>query len=190
MSAAYAPAPERPSAPAPRWARRVALAVVVCVLPSALWRMSVVVTGPWCDPELSTFEKKWPSSPLEQPYLVFLSLLQVSAGLAAFGLVERWGEVAPRWVPFVGGKTLSVRAVVTAAAIGTAMLFLIEGYGILNSIFEFRPPHEEPSCVMPKSGARVTLLKVLYAPLLVWPALMAVLTVAYWRRRTRPAAQD
>jgi hypothetical protein len=116
-------------------------------------------------------------------YLVLLSLLQMGAGALTLGLVQPWGEVLPRWLPLLGGRRVAVRAAVVPAAIGAGLLFLIEGYALLNSLFHFRVS-TQTICVLPETGWQVSLLKVAYAPLLAWPLLLTVVTVAYHRRRT------
>src|SRR3977135_1022876 len=48
-------------------------------------------------------------------YLVALSVLIEIAAVLTLGLVQRWGEVVPRWVPVVGGKNIPRKAVLIPA---------------------------------------------------------------------------
>jgi hypothetical protein len=65
-------------------------------------------------------------------------------GPLTIGLVRPWGEVLPRWIPLVGGRTVPVRAAVTVAGLGTIFIFGVYAYALLNPIFRFRVPPDEP----------------------------------------------
>ncbi len=44
---------------------------------------------------------------LSVPYVLTLSVLSEVIALLAIGLVRGWGEVVPRWIPFLGGLSLT-----------------------------------------------------------------------------------
>lgn len=107
------------------------------------------------------------------------------AGLAAFalvgvvltlGLVQRWGEVFPRWMVGVRGKRVPVRlavvpAALVAAAVASASISLLS---------------------MPKTRNMITDGDPLVAPMLLWPAWAVALgaaTLAYYLRRRSVCAQ-
>jgi len=105
-----------------------------------------------------------------------------------------WGEVVPRWIPLVGGRTVPVRAAVTAASLGATFIFGVYAYALLNPIFDFRVAPDLPGCPSPLDGPGAWVAVASYAPLLVWGPLLVVVTVAYYRRRshitTTPSRTD
>jgi hypothetical protein len=79
--------------PASRWVTAAAYAVPLCILPSALWRLTVALNG---GPERSGNCGGSADRGL-QLYLVGLSAGSLVLGLLTVGLVRPWGEVFPRW---------------------------------------------------------------------------------------------
>ncbi|WP_051108919.1 hypothetical protein [Actinomadura flavalba] len=159
-------------AAAPRWARRAAHAAALLALPSGLWRIGLALGFPLghTDEGLRALVGTSAWGPV---YLVALSLLTEAAALLTLGLVARWGEVAPRWVPLVGGAPLPRRAVAGAAWLGVAVL------AVLWTPFLFW-------WTLPDDGMTPlghTLVGFLYLPLVAWAPLLAAVTVSYQRRR-------
>jgi len=161
-------APGRTDAAAPaRWAVLAAYAVPLCVLPSAVWRLSVAVSD----------------ESANAGYLTLLSVLSMGLALLTLGLVHRWGERVPHWVPRLGGRPIPPRPVVLVAMIGATLLVAVCVYFFLNQVFHFvdrgwvgvgrdEPVHEPP-------GWEVFRY---YLPLVAWgPLVLAV--VADYRRR-------
>jgi uncharacterized membrane protein YbhN (UPF0104 family) len=141
--------------PASRRAVFTAWAVPLCVLPSAVWRLTEVgrvTTDRW--------------------YLVLLSVLSLLLALLTLGLVQRWGE---RFPP---------RLVTTSATTGGVLLLAVTAYVGLNAVFGFveRGPvfigEDQPA--LPPPGWDVG---VYYLPLLLWAPLLLVVTRDYRRRR-------
>jgi hypothetical protein len=120
----------------------------------------------------------------EPYYITGLSVVSFGAALLTIGLVRPWGEVLPRWIPLVGGRTVPVRAAVTAASLGTIFIFGVYAYALLNPIVRFRVAPDIPGCPSPLDGPGAWVAVASYAPLLAWGPLLAVVTVAYYRRRT------
>jgi hypothetical protein len=110
--------------PPPRWARLAAHAVPLVVLPSTLWRLALVVgiSVGYTDAVLRS-DYDIPGS----GYLVLplISILQEAAALLTLGLVNDWGLVVPRWIPFLGGKHVATWAAVVPAALGALVLTLV-----------------------------------------------------------------
>ncbi|MCX5066053.1 hypothetical protein OOJ91_09190 [Micromonospora lupini] len=154
------------AAPNP-WAVRAAYAVPLCVLPSALWRLSLVFT----DSAVTTW------------YMIFLSVLSMGLALLTLGLVQRWGQRLPGWVPVLGGRRVPARAVVLVALIGGSLLVAICAYFLLNQRFHFVQRtwvgvgEDEP--VHPRPGWEVLRY---YAPMLAWGPLVIAVAVDYGRR--------
>jgi hypothetical protein len=116
-----------------------------------------------------------------------LATIAVGGAILTLGLIQRWGEVFPRWMPFVGGKrvpiplavvpalvvsVLVVSVLVTAAGLMFVRLTLTCG---LDAIFG--------------EGILGGRNWMTLAPELVWPlwggALAAASLAYYYRRRGR-----
>ncbi|GGY16681.1 hypothetical protein GCM10010299_22000 [Streptomyces tanashiensis] len=164
-----APTGRRPVEPVPRWAVRVAHAIP-CVLPSGSWRVALVLG-------LAGYDADYDWAVWERPYVIGLSVVSEGLALSALGLVRPWGEVVPRWVPGL------LPAVVVPAAVGAVLIMLFCAYAVLKQIFGFVEPLNENGDGSPTSGPAAWALWATYAPLLAWGPLLAILTVAYYRRR-------
>ena len=167
--------------PVPRWVRAAAYAVPLCVLPSALWRLWALAAG--LPPGCRQLMKAW-----EPSYVIGLSVVSFGAALLTIGLVRPWGEVVPGWVPVLGGRTVPVRAAVAAAGVGATVIFGVYVYALLNPVLHLREPTVMPGCPSPLEGPGTWVAVATYAPLLAWGPLLVVVTVAYYRRRTRTTA--
>lgn len=110
-------AAHEPAAGVPRWARRVAYTVPLVVLPSGIWRLGVLFTE---DKRGGAIED-WAMN----GYIVFLTLLSEVLAFTAVGLVARWGEVVPRWMPWLRGRRVPTAAAVVPATIGATILTLV-----------------------------------------------------------------
>ncbi|WP_257002338.1 hypothetical protein [Streptomyces sp. WZ.A104] len=188
-SSVRAPAGGEPVEPVPRWAVRMAHAIPLCVLPSGLWRVALVLG-------LAGYDSDYQWAVWERPYVIGLSVVSEGLALLALGLVRPWGEVVPRWVPGLRGRRIPIPAVVIPAALGAALIMMLCAYGTLNQIFGFMEPLNDDGTGLPTSGPAAWALWTTYAPLLAWGPLLVILTVAYYRRRrandasaaARPAA--
>lgn len=164
------------------WAIRVAAyATPACVLPSSVWRLHAILYGnPAC----------FHGGIWEKAYVVSLSVVSFTAAYLTVGLVSRWGEVFPSWLPVVGGRPVKVRAATAIAGAGSALIFAVYAYAILNPVFAWRrPPPYDPACPPPELTDGAWLAYAAYAPLVLWGPLLLTVTVAYHRRRTRTPPQ-
>jgi hypothetical protein len=142
----------------PRWAVLAAWAVPLCVLPSAAWRSSLVVSG-----DVPLHAEGW--------YLVLLSALSLGLALLTVGLVQPWGE---RFPP---------RLVTTAALTGAALLTALCLYVAVNATFHL--VDRGPVLVGPEDGDRPPPddeIGLLYLPLLLWAPLLVAVTRDFSRR--------
>ncbi|MGW0564844.1 hypothetical protein ACWDZ4_30670 [Streptomyces sp. NPDC003016] len=96
----------------PRWARVAAHAVPFAILPSGLWRMGVMPAVPG----FGSAEARHGTG--LDLYLIFLFAVSEALGLLTLALVQRWGEVVPRWIPLLGGRRIPPLGVVFPAALG------------------------------------------------------------------------
>lgn len=165
-------AAHEPVAGVSRGSRLAAYGVMLAVLPSSLWRLP------------AAFGRGIGAG--ERMYVVFLSVLSEALAFTAFGLIARWGEVFPRWVPVLRGLRVPTGAAVVPAAIGAALLTCM--FTLLIPVTQMRGttirgdalPGDFPS---EAGGWEAASFFVCYSPLVLWGPLLAVLTVAYARRR-------
>jgi hypothetical protein len=159
----------------PAWAKVAAWVVPLTVLPSAAWRVTdwfngIVLGRSPCHP---------PSTPLwEKIYVPSLSVVSVGLALLTIGLVRPWGEVFPRWLPWLGGRRVPVAFAVTAATIGAGLVLAFMVRGVLIDAAPLKPL--PPGCHVP--GWEVLRW---YLPMFLWPPLLLAVTGHYWHRRTR-----
>ncbi|SDO21042.1 hypothetical protein [Geodermatophilus sp. DSM 45219] len=152
-------------------------AAALTPLPSALWRLSLVLgfSGGFTEQgliDLDVAGSGW-------IYLVVLSVLSEVAALLTLGLVQPWGDVIPRWVPRLGGRPVRTRLVIVAASAGAVALILLW----TELLFWWDTPHPD----MTPAGANVVGL--LYLPLVAWGPLLAAVTVSYARRHRAASAR-
>ncbi len=176
-----------PVAGVPRWARFAALAIPFTVLPSSLWRIAVgtfhapIARGGLVDPGSPS------GLPGAQLWLsvILLSVLSELLAFAAVGLIARWGEVFPRWVPLLRGHRVPVPFAAIPAALGATILTLLWTWAAVNLLLgrgvNGRPlPGDAPLGFADWQGL---LAVAAYAPVLLWGPLLAAVTVSYCRRR-------
>jgi hypothetical protein len=160
------------AAPAP-WAVWAAYAVPLCVLPSAVWRLSLLfdddAVSPW--------------------YMLVLSALSMGLAVLTLGLVHRWGQQVPQWVPGIGGRRVPARPVVRIALVGGWLLVALCLYFFLNQRFNLVQSGwvgiggDEPA--HPRPGWEVFRY---YVPLLAWGPLVIAVSTDYRRRAAVTAA--
>ncbi|MEH1166219.1 hypothetical protein V6V47_12615 [Micromonospora sp. CPCC 205539] len=113
--------------PVPRWTRRwayvaVALPVVGWAVPHGLWALGVPFGMPQHD--LNSIHEE-----LSTPTGLAITLVPPLAGLLVLGLVQRWGQQFPPWVPGLRGRRVPrLLAVVPAGAVALALVT----YGVLS----------------------------------------------------------
>ncbi|MEV6599643.1 hypothetical protein AB0M36_22715 [Actinoplanes sp. NPDC051346] len=161
----------------PRWAVVAAYAVPAGVLPSAVWRCTLLLDG-----TVDLDAEGW--------YLLILSVGSLGLALLTLGLVHPWGERVPRWVPFLGGRAIPAPAVAVPAMAGALLLIGLCLYALLNPVFHWveqapvliGPTRAEAS--RPQPGSEVAAL---YLPMLTWGPLLLVVAGNYARRRRHGA---
>ncbi|MYS81561.1 hypothetical protein [Embleya scabrispora] len=161
--------------PAPGVSRRIQLiayAVPLAVLPSSVWRLPIVFdTGKGVG---------------ERVYVVLLSFLSEALAFTAIGLIARWGEVFPRWIPVLRGRRVPPNAAVLPAAVGA--VFLTSVFSVVSTVAQIRGTTIQGGDLPADAPGRYTgwesvWFHLCYTPLIVWGPLLAVLTVAYRGRR-------
>lgn len=161
--------------PVPRWADWAAQATLWCAVPSGIWRilfglgLPAGFTG-------SADPANGPAYML--PYVIFLTVLSEALAFLSIGLVRPWGEVAPRWIPIIGGRPIRPLAAIVPASLGALALILIWTPMIVS-------PWTSPADPEMPHGAKAVILFACYAPLVAWGPLLAAVTAAYAIRRRR-----
>jgi hypothetical protein len=157
----------------PAWARRAAAATLWVSLPSGLWRVAAVLGVP-----LGLGESEYDAMLVPGWGLLILPLLSLAQEAAAaltLGLVRPWGERWPRWIPGLGGRPVPVLAAVIPAGLGALVCTV---YGVLfvwttfNAEMDIEPWGQ-------------WLMNLCYLPIVAWGPLLGIVTVHYYRRRTR-----
>jgi hypothetical protein len=169
-------APSRLEGVVPRWADHVAHVIVLLTLPSGLWRLGLAFgssMGTVDDYGRPMYLHGW-----QIPYVVALSIFSELVALIAFGLVRPWGEVVPRWIPWLGGRRVAPYAAIIPAVAGSLALIAIWSYAF-RDLFTGMP-------ITFANDGWAALMLTCYLPLNLWGPLLLVLTWAYWRRRALP----
>ncbi|HWC24616.1 MAG TPA: hypothetical protein VG502_20155 [Flexivirga sp.] len=170
----------------PGWARKAALVVPLVVLPSSLWRIAAFTLHLPIIKERTADDSGnlpwW--MPLEL-YVVLLSVVSELLAFTAIGLVSTWGEVFPRWVPFLRGRRVPTLAAVIPGALGAAVLTTLWTYsiGMLALGRTMTGADLQPGGALDVHTWQGVLAVTMYAPLVLWGPLLAAVTIAYYRRR-------
>jgi hypothetical protein len=155
---------EIPIATVGRWATGVAVAIpLVYALTRYAWVVGIPLTinrqmlddlhrsgGVWAGAGLATFA--------------------VAGSVLTLGLVQRWGEVFPRWIPWLRGRRVPVKLAVIPATY-VSLIVTSAGIGLLSGFGQF----EEPGV------SRWVLLPSALWP--VWGLALGAATYAYHLRR-------
>ncbi|GAA2630005.1 hypothetical protein SMC26_15760 [Actinomadura fulvescens] len=162
--------------PVPRWALRTAYAIPLLLLPSCLWRLPFAFHFEMGQVNDATMAALW----ISIPYVFGLSVLTEAAALLGTGLVRGWGEVAPAWIPVIGGKRIRPAAVIVPAAVGGLVMTAVSVMMALSWIGVIDGTDYQ-------NGWWEALAKICISPIGLWGPLTLALTYAYYVRRCRPA---
>lgn len=161
---------------APRWAVRAAHLAALTTVPSGAWRVALAMGfglgwgQAWLDDATATWT--------DRTYLVGLSLFAEGLALLTLGLVQPWGEVVPRWFPFIGGRRVPPFAAIVPAGLGAAALTAI--WAPTPWMFL-----SDSGTGLEPTGGWEILMAAAYLPLMLWGPLLAAVTWAYYHRRCR-----
>lgn len=148
--------------PSRRWAVACTVAAALCPLPYALVRFSWLT--PWAiglDERVDSFATRIQGASLGVAGLV--------GAILTLGLVSRWGEAFPRWVPLVGGRAVPVWLAVGPGLVVTTVV-CVSAPGMVAHWFATQPAVD-------------AIVATLFVPAPVWGPLLGAAVVAYWLRR-------
>jgi hypothetical protein len=149
---------------AARWGRVAVVVAVLCALPYGLLRMTWLTPWPYgFDPaELAAM-------PELRLHGVLLGMAALAGAVLTTGLLARWGEVWPRWMPVVRGRPVPVAAAVVPGGV-VAALFTVAAL---------------PMTIMTVASGDLWGLVVF--PFVVWGPALGIAVLAYaLRRRVEP----
>jgi hypothetical protein len=162
--------------PVPRWAYVLAHAIPFLALPSGLWRLGLVFgssMGMLDDQGRPAYAGDLGT----KVYIVGLTIFSELVALTALGLVSRWGEVIPRWIPFIGGRRVHPYAAIVPAVLGSLALIAIWTYGFRNAYTD------TDNFIQFTSTPWKLLMLTCYTPLNLWGPALLLLTWSYHHRR-------
>ncbi|MGW4409113.1 hypothetical protein ACWEJ6_34120 [Nonomuraea sp. NPDC004702] len=168
-----APAASDTERPVPRWALRAAYALPWLVLPSCFWRLPFAFNFPMGQVHDTDMPALWI---IRLPYILGLSVLSELAALLCIGLVRRWGEVVPNWIPFLGGRRVRPMAAIIAAVAGGAILSMLPVQTVLQWVGTVDQ-------VAYENVWWEILAAACISPLNLWGPIVLALAYAYYRRR-------
>ncbi|MGH2616463.1 MAG: hypothetical protein ACRDJC_14565 [Thermomicrobiales bacterium] len=162
-------APTAISVAGPRWGRWATYAAVLLPLPYAATRLAWAVGIPLgiSDEFLATLQAEGATTAE-----VSLGGMALAGALLTLGLVQRWGEVFPGWLPVVGGKRVPPMLAILPATLVSVVL-IIGGLSLYRGWLSSGLPVEEDGW-----GAGMPTLAFL-----PWGIALGLATYAYAERR-------
>jgi hypothetical protein len=145
---------------AARWGRVATVVAALCALPYGLLRMTWLTPWPFgMDPA------EFAAVPEMRLHGLLLGLAALAGAVLTTGLVARWGEVWPRWVPVVRGRPVPRAAAVVPGGV-VAALFTVAAV---------------PMMIM--SIASGELWGLVVFPFVVWGPALGIAVLGYALRR-------
>ncbi|MEW2356102.1 hypothetical protein [Spirillospora sp. NPDC029432] len=164
--------------PVPRWVMRLAYAMPLLLLPSCLWRLPFAFHFDMGQQHDTGMPSLWVSV----PYVFALSVVSELIAFLCIGLVRRWGEVAPAWIPLIGGRRVPPLAAVVPSVLGGLALTALFGsvpIGGGQHLTVFGVGED----IAYDNGWWGALAMICTAPIGIWGPVILVLAGAYYLRR-------
>ncbi|MEH7225962.1 hypothetical protein V7112_19290 [Bacillus sp. JJ1566] len=161
-----------------KWASWITVIAALAPLPYAVTRFAWALGIPLGvgDQFLEESVKVNPAATLTE--WVFGGLC-IGGGLLTIGLIQKWGEVLPSWVPFIGGKRVPVLMAVIPASI---MAIALTSAGFIFTIGFFALTLQ----FVPAEGIVLSELGGTIGPMLTWipwGVALGLATISYYYRR-------
>ncbi|WP_286230921.1 hypothetical protein [Neobacillus mesonae] len=161
-----------------RWARQITIIAAIAPLPYALTRFAWALNIPLgVDAEfLKDFNTINPMAQLTE--WVFGTIC-VAGGILTLGLIMKWGEIFPRWFPFIGSKRVPILLAVIPASI---VAIAITAAGVVFTFSFFAVTFH----LLPADGVLLGSISGTVGPMLIWVpwgVLLGLAALAYYYRR-------
>jgi hypothetical protein len=111
---------------------------------------------------------------------LFLANFGLVGAALMLGLVQRWGEVFPRWMIGLAGRRVPIALAVIPASIASVLL-IVGGISILSGYTQMAA-----NAAALEEDVRIVVGPVMLFP--VWGAALAAATLAYYFRRRGPCS--
>ena len=154
----------------PSWLRMCAWGAFVCVIPSAVWRVLMIVGAMPGTGELRAYELG-DKPALAYAYVGALSAIQLACGFLAVGLVRPWGER-------VLGRRVPVALPVILGSLGGLAVIWLFNISMVWALVHGRRPDAGHT-----SGAPLFVMVWCYLPILLWGPLVLASVWGYARAR-------
>lgn len=161
----------------PRWLHLVVWGAFLVTIPSALWRVLMILGVMPGTADLREFELA-DNAALGYTYVFGLSILQIGAGFLTVGLVRPWGET------FRGRRIPAAPVVAVATLGGLAVVYLFD-ISLMHALLTGHRPDGGRV-----SGLPLAVMVACYAPIMLWGPLELLATYGYWLRRRRTTAEQ
>ncbi len=112
---------------------------------------------------------------------LFLANVGLLGAVLMLGLVQRWGEVFPRWVPGLGGRRVPMALAVVPASI-MSVLFLVGGINILSA-------YSQMANAAVATGDNIWVMVSPTFLFTIWGAALALGTLGYYYRQRGPCGK-
>lgn len=161
-----------------RWGRWLTMIAVLAPIPYAFIRFSWALDIPLgVDPQfLRDFSTANPMARLTE--WVFGSVC-IIGGLLTLGLIQKWGEVFPRWFPFIGGKRVPIMLAVIPASI-VAIAVTAAGFVFTFGIIATALHPQSMDNILLSQGWGAMGPMIFWVP---WGVALGLAAIAYYYRR-------
>ncbi|CAH2717054.1 hypothetical protein BACCIP111895_04243 [Neobacillus rhizosphaerae] len=161
-----------------RWGRWLTIIAVFAPIPYAFIRFSWALDIPLgVDPQfLRDFSSANPMAHMTE--WVFGSVCIVG-GILTLGLIQKWGEVFPRWFPFIGGKRVPIMLAVIPASI-VAIAVTAAGFVFTFGIFAMALQLVPMDNILLSQGWGAMGPMIFWVP---WGVALGLAAIAYYYRR-------
>ncbi|RDU38195.1 hypothetical protein DRW41_01095 [Neobacillus piezotolerans] len=161
-----------------RWGKWLTMIAVFAPIPYALTRFAWALDIPLgVDPQfLKEFSSANPMAHVTE--LVFGSLC-ITGGILTLGLIQKWGEVFPRWFPFIGGKRVPIMLAVIPASI-VAIAITAAGFVFTSGIFAMAFHLTSMENSLHSQGWGPMGPMIFWVP---WGVALGLAAIAYYYRR-------
>lgn len=160
------PPRSRPAANVGTWGRWVTIGAALCPLPYALLRMTWLT--PW---PVMMDAAELEANPAIRVFGLSLGFAALGGSVLTVGLISRWGEVFPRWLPVLRGRPVPA-APPAAVALVVAGAITLAGRSII-----------QPVVTGDANIGEIGTEALLIFPFPIWGPLLGAAAIAYYLRR-------